>query len=239
VAYSFFREGACGSSMEGKEEMMESVLLMKAHTREKKVKQFAFKLSRICRGQAGSEEDQRELISQLAGELTEIEMEVMGARFAGLAAAKEIETSEKLKVELEKEILDMDKVVEELKLELEAETLAKRNRERYSALAKVISANAQRSTSQKEIDSINEKLKEVESEGERLASKRELLGKHLLLLAQTIEDLGGVVNPESLEKEEEKEEGEAEERVMEEGEHPDDPEAMEIEEGQKVEHVER
>mmetsp|Transcript_16696 Transcript_16696/g.68385 ORF Transcript_16696/g.68385 Transcript_16696/m.68385 type:complete len:136 (+) Transcript_16696:712-1119(+) len=135
--------------------------------------------------------------------------------------------------------MDMDEVVKDLKSELEAETFAKRNRERYSALAKVISASAQRSTSQKEIDSINEKLKKVESEGERLASKKELLGKQLLLLTQTIEDLTGVVKPESLEKEEEKEEGEADERVMEEGEHPDDPEAMEIEEGQKVEHAER
>uniref|UniRef100_A0A7S2ZEG1 THO complex subunit 7 homolog n=2 Tax=Rhodosorus marinus TaxID=101924 RepID=A0A7S2ZEG1_9RHOD len=225
--------------MEGKEEMMESVLLMKAHTREKKVKQFAFKLSRICRGQAGSEEDQNELISQLAGDLSEIELEAVGARFAALAAIREIESSEKLKVELEKEIMDMDEVVKDLKSELEAETFAKRNRERYSALAKVISASAQRSTSQKEIDSINEKLKKVESEGERLASKKELLGKQLLLLTQTIEDLTGVVKPESLEKEEEKEEGEADERVMEEGEHPDDPEAMEIEEGQKVEHAER
>lgn len=76
--------------MEGKEEMMESVLLMKAHTREKKVKQFAFKLSRICRGQAGSEEDQNELISQLAGDLSEIELEAVGARFAAYVIAAEI-----------------------------------------------------------------------------------------------------------------------------------------------------
>lgn len=87
------------------------------------------------------------------------------ALFPSLAAIREIESSEKLKVELEKEIMDMDEVVKDLKSELEAETFAKRNRERYSALAKVISASAQRSTSQKEIDSINEKLKKVESEG--------------------------------------------------------------------------
>mmetsp|Transcript_603 Transcript_603/g.2027 ORF Transcript_603/g.2027 Transcript_603/m.2027 type:complete len:148 (+) Transcript_603:144-587(+) len=97
-----------------------------------------------------------------------------------------------MRVELQQSEKVMEEEISRLRGELEVERAKKANRERYSALAKVIALVTSRPASQKEIESIQRKIASLEAEGEALARRKENLGKHFSLLTQAVDDLGEV-----------------------------------------------